>query len=41
MRDVKYRAENLTLYEYRRVEEHLSAMAAKGWRLESVGARLW
>lgn len=41
MRDVKYRIENLALYDYRRVEEHLSSMAAKGWRLESVGARLW
>lgn len=41
MRDTKYRMENLALYEYRRVEEHLSAMAARGWRLESVGARLW
>lgn len=41
MRSTKYRMENLTLYDYRRVEEHLSTMAAKGWRLESVGARLW
>lgn len=41
MRNIKYRIENLALYEYRRVEEHLSAMAARGWRLESIGARLW
>ena len=41
MRDTKYRVENLALYDYKRVEQHLSAMAAKGWRLESIGARLW
>lgn len=41
MKNTKYRRENLSLYDYRRVEEHLSAMAAKGWRLESIGARLW
>lgn len=41
MKDTKYRVENLALYDYRRVEEHLSAMAAGGWRLESIGARLW
>ena len=41
MRDAKYRVENLALYEYRRVEEHLSAMAAKGWRLEKTGNTLW
>lgn len=41
MKDTKYRRENLCIYDYRGVEEHLSAMAAKGWRLESIGARLW
>lgn len=41
MKDVKYRLENLALYDYRRVEEHLSAMAARGWRLERIGAWLW
>lgn len=41
MRDTKYRLETLYLYGYKHVEEHLSAMAARGWRLESVGAWLW
>lgn len=41
MKSTKYRTENLLLYDYEHVEEHLSAMAAKGWRLESIGARLW
>lgn len=41
MKNVKYRPENLSLYNYKSVEEHLAAMADKGWRLESVGARLW
>lgn len=41
MKNTKYCPENLSLYDYRHVEEHLSAMAAKGWRLESVGSRLW
>ncbi len=41
MRETKRRMENLALYDYKRVEQHLSAMAAKGWRLESIGARLW
>lgn len=41
MKDAKYQRNTLCLYDYRGVEEHLSAMAAKGWRLERVGARLW
>ena len=41
MKSTKYCMENLFLYDYKHVEEHLSAMAAKGWRLESIGARLW
>lgn len=41
MRDTKYRFETLCIYDYRGVEEHLSAMAAKGWRLEKTGPRFW
>lgn len=41
MRDVKYRMETLCLYDYRGVEEHLRAMAARGWWLERAGNRLW
>ena len=41
MKNTKRRMENLNLYDYRHVEDHLSAMAARGWRLESIGARLW
>ena len=40
MRDVKYRLETFTLYDYRGVERHLEAMEAKGWRLEKTG-NLW
>ena len=38
MRDVKYRMENYLLFDYIGVERHLSDMAAKGWRLEGIGA---
>lgn len=41
MNDVKYRWNMFCLYDYRGVEEHLSAMAAKGWRLEKAGNALW
>ena len=41
MKDLKYRWNPLCLYDYRGVEEHLSAMAAKGWRLEKAGNTLW
>lgn len=40
MREVKYRLESYTLYDYRGVERHLEAMEAKGWRLEKTG-NLW
>lgn len=41
MKDAKYRWNTLCLYDYRAVEEHLSAMAAKGWRLERAGNTFW
>lgn len=41
MKDVKYRWNSLCIYDYRGVEEHLSAMAARGWRLEKAGNTLW
>lgn len=41
MRDTKYRFETLCIYDYRGVEEHLSAMAAQGWRLEKAGNSVW
>lgn len=41
MRDTKYRWNNFCLYDYRGVEEHLSAMAAQGWRLEKAGPTFW
>ena len=40
MRNVKYRLESYTLYDYRGVERHLEDMEAKGWRLEKTG-NLW
>lgn len=41
MRERSIRIETLTPFDFRAAEEHLAAMAAKGWRLESIGARLW
>lgn len=41
MKDIKYRWNTLCLYDYRGVENHLSAMAAQGWRLEKAGNTLW
>ena len=41
MKDVKYRWNTLCIYDYRGVEEHLAAMAAKGWRLERAGNSIW
>ena len=41
MKDIKYRWNTLCLYDYRGVENHLSAMAAKGWRLEKAGNNFW
>ena len=41
MKDTKYRWNTLCIYDYRGVEEHLSAMAAQGWRLEKAGNTFW
>nr|WP_326165060.1 DUF2812 domain-containing protein [uncultured Oscillibacter sp.] len=41
MKDVRYRWNTLCIYDRRGVEEHLTAMAAKGWRLEKTGNTLW
>lgn len=41
MKDTKYCRNTLCLYDYRGVEDHLSAMAARGWRLEKAGNTLW
>ena len=41
MKNHKYRLENLVIYDYRGVEEHLSQMAAKGWELEKAGFSFW
>jgi len=32
---------NLTIYDYKSIEDNLTTMAAKGWRTESIGAFLW
>ena len=40
MINVKYRLEPYQIYDYQGVERHLADMAAKGWRLESIGL-LW
>ena len=41
MKNTKYRFNTLCIYDYRGVEDHLSAMAAKGWRLEKAGSQFW
>lgn len=41
MKNVTYRWNTFQLYDCRGVEEHLTAMAAKGWRLERAGGVLW
>ena len=41
MKNRKRRFVNFNLYDYQAVEEHLSAMAARGWRLEKAGNQIW
>ena len=41
MKNVTYRWNTFQLYDYRGVEEHLSVMAAQGWRLEKAGVTFW
>ena len=41
MKTTEYRAETFSPFDLRGTEEHLSAMAAQGWRLESIGRFLW
>ncbi len=41
MNNTKYRWNSYCLYDYRGVEDHLSAMAAKGWQLERAGNTFW
>lgn len=41
MINVKYRTEYFPRYDYRGVEEHLSAMAAKGWQIEDMERIFW
>lgn len=41
MKKERYRWEPYLLFDYAGVEKHLSAMAAKGWQLESIGDCLW
>jgi len=43
MSDVKYGFlfPGLTMYDYKSIEDYLSAMAAKGWKIEKAGPGLW
>lgn len=43
MSDVKYGFlfPGLTLYDYKSIEDYLTEMAAKGWKVESAGPGLW
>lgn len=41
MKNEKYRLETLSPFDLQGTAEHLSAMAARGWRLESIGRFFW
>src|SRR5690554_2403614 len=43
MSDVKYQFlfPALTMYDYKSIEDKLTAMAAKGWKIENTGVFLW
>lgn len=41
MRDRKRCKNQYELYDYQGIEQHLNAMAARGWRLEKAGPRIW
>ncbi len=41
MFQTKYQIHKFSLYEYAAVEEHLTKMAAKGWRIERVNNFAW
>ena len=41
MKSTKRELNLYQLYDYQGVERHLEAMAAKGWRLESIGNTFW
>lgn len=41
MKDVACRLESFSPFDLQGTAEHLSAMAAKGWQLESIGPFLW
>lgn len=41
MKSTKRELNLYQLYDYQGVERHLEAMAAKGWRLESIGNAFW
>lgn len=41
MRDIKRQRCQYALYDYQGVEAHLANMAARGWRLEKAGPRVW
>ena len=41
MRERKREFGTYLIFDYRGVEEHLSKMAAKGWRLEKIGPWFW
>ena len=41
MKNAMYRMESLSPFDLQGTAEHLSAMAAKGWRLEKIGRYFW
>ena len=41
MKDVKYALHDNDLYDYHRIQEKLTRMAAEGWHLEKIGSLAW
>lgn len=41
MKERKYEINRYALYDYQEIEEHLSAMAAKGWIIEHMNQLVW
>ena len=39
--ETRYQISSFSMFDYKGIEDNLTAMAAKGWRIECIGAFLW
>lgn len=39
--NTKYKFQFFSMFDYKSIEDYLTSMAAKGWRIERIGAFLW